>query len=104
MKLTKSHVKVLELYKKWQESPPTLWQLIAQNIFRYLLLFLLVVLLNIVAPAGGLDPLRWIAIGLFVGVLLRDIGLFLRSIRLWPLTSAILNWQRIDELLNEPDK
>jgi hypothetical protein len=101
MQLTKAQERTLELYLKWRSSPPTFWFLISQNLIRYLIHLVLVIFLVLLAPLTGEPWIGWIAIGLFLGVLLRDIGLFQRSVRLWPMTSAVLDWERIDELLAE---
>lgn len=40
----------------------------------------------------------------FLGAMLRDLGYYRQTVRLWPATQAILDQVRLDELLAAPNK
>jgi hypothetical protein len=103
MQLTKGQRRNLELYANYHSAPPTLWQLVRQNLWRYGAIALLVILLFFLVPAAGAEYLKWIATGLFLGVLLRDISRFRQFVHTWPAMEAVLDWQRLEALLNKPD-
>ncbi|MBN9517210.1 hypothetical protein J0H58_01615 [bacterium] len=48
----------------------------------------------------------WFSLGMLTGFLLLVVGNVRRSVRLWPVSAAILDWKRLDELLGEyaPDR
>ncbi len=99
MSLTKSVRKNLQLYERYRDTPPTFWSLIKLNLLRYLGSALLVFLLYQIAPSAVLESLALIVIGLFVGSLVRDLSHFCRFVRFWPTQSAIMDWQRVEDLL-----
>ncbi len=102
MELTKVQRQNLKLYVQYRSSPPTIWFLIRRNLFkRYLIPGFLVILLLLIAPTAGLGAIAWLAVGMLFSATLRDVALFRRFVHLWPVTSAVLDWERIDELLAE---
>ena len=103
MQLTKGQRRNLELYATYRSAPPTFWQLLRVNLPRLAFMALLVVLLYVLAPTAGTEWLALMVTGLFLGVLVRDIGRFWQFVRMWPVLAAVLDWQRIDRLLNNPD-
>ncbi|HSG17855.1 MAG TPA: hypothetical protein VLE70_16240 [Anaerolineae bacterium] len=103
MQLTKSQRRNLELYATYRSAPPTFWSLFRHNLPRLVFMALLVFLLYLLAPTAGTEWLALIATGLFLGVLGRDIGRFWQFVRMWPALAAVLDWQRLDMLLNSPD-
>ena len=103
MQLTKAQRRNLELYATYHSAPPTFWQLFRQNLLRYMAIALLVSLLLALAPTAGTESLALIALGLFLGVLARDVSRFRQFVHIWPATAAVLDWQRLDALLKDPD-
>ena len=101
MQLTKAQKQSLAFYARYRTLPPTFWFLISRNLVRYLILFVLILFLVVIAPYTFIEPIRWVAIGVFFGVILRDIGLFWRAVNIWPMTAAVLDWERVDQLLAE---
>jgi hypothetical protein len=43
----------------------------------------------------------FIVVGLFIGALARDVGSFRRVIQIWPVFAEVLDWQRVDQLLDQ---
>ena len=103
MQLTKSQRRNLELYATYRSAPPTFWHLFRQNLPRLVFMALLVVLIYVLAPTAGTEWLALFVTGLFLGVLVRDLGRFWQFVRMWPVLAAVLDWQRLDMLLNSPD-
>ena len=101
MELTREQRKNLELYKSYRDSPPSIWQLFRANLWRYFLFAFLVILLYLLTLIAGFESVPLVATGLFLGVLGRDIGIFLRFIRVWPATSTVIDWPRLEALLAE---
>ena len=99
MNLSPLQRKTLELYQNLQHSPPTVSRLLALTARNYLRLLLvigagIVLMLSLRAPAFSL-----ILVGMLIGVLSRDLGAFRKTVRVWPALVAVLDWNRIDQLL-----
>jgi hypothetical protein len=102
MELTSLQRRVLQLYAAWREHPPTVAGLFILNWRRYLLMG---VLLGAVAwwfDYWGMSGLVYWTIGVLFGALVRDLGIFFRTVRLWLLEAEVLNWQRVEELSAQP--
>ena len=41
-----------------------------------------------------------LVLGLILGTVIRDIQFFIQRKRIWPVIAEVLDWQRIDDLLN----
>jgi hypothetical protein len=39
----------------------------------------------------------------FVSIVLRDIGYFRRSVRIWPILQQVLNWPKIEQLVSSKE-
>ena len=39
----------------------------------------------------------------FVTMMLRDLGVFLRTVQLWPVQQQVIDWEKVDQLLTEDD-
>lgn len=101
--ITKVQRKALEHWRLYrQQHPPSLWFLV-----RLSWPALLIPLVFIMAGAayfffGDHVDMACAALGMAAGVALRDIGVFRRFLQVWPIMSSVLDWKRIDELLDEP--
>jgi hypothetical protein len=49
---------------------------------------------------AGVQIIPGVAMGLFAGCLLRDVGWSLKTALAWPTTNEIINWDRVEQLLN----
>lgn len=103
MQLTKEQRRNLELYATYHSEPPTIWQLFKLNLARYLVITVLLIILFILALLTGTESLALILTGIFLGVLIRDITRFRLFVRVWPATSAVLDWEKIDVLLSRTE-
>ena len=98
MQLTKAQIRNLQLYATYHAEPPTFWDLFRQNLTRYVVILVLIILLFLLAPTSGIESLALIFTGIFLGILIRDITRFRQFLQMWPATSTVLDWQRLDEL------
>lgn len=101
MHLTKRQKRNLELYSVYKSSPPNSWRLFRNNFKYYLVMLFLFILVVVLALAASIEPLAWGATGLLLGAILRDVGLYRAFVHSWPVTSAVIEWERVDELLAE---
>jgi hypothetical protein len=99
MQLTKVQRQMLEQYRAYRGNRPGVGFFVRLNLWRYLLLVgaaVVAFLLLLFLGAGGSACL---VLGLVAGALLRDIALFRRFKNTWPVTERVLDWERIDYLL-----
>lgn len=101
MQLSKAQRHNLELYAIYHLKPPAFWQLFRSNLARYLVIAALLMLIFLLAPITGTEWLALILTGVFLGALVRDISRFLQFVRMWPAISAVIDWERLDELLSK---
>lgn len=47
-------------------------------------------------------PLWTALLGVFLGMCMRDLGQARASLRFWPIFAEIIDWSRVDELLDPP--
>jgi len=68
----------------------------------HLILIVYFTFLASIAFVAGIPAVGFVSIGVGIGVLSRDLGLFRRFVQVWPVLSQVFNWQKIDELLASP--
>lgn len=90
---------ILKLYLDYRASPPTVFNLFARNLWRYLLTVVLFCLLAALSYAIQLPGLATFTLGLLIGALLRDLAAFIRFTKTWPITASVLDWEKIHTLL-----
>ena len=74
--------------------------LTSRNYLRLLLVFAtgIVLMAALKAPAFS-----FILVGMVIGTLSRDLGAFRKTVRVWPALAAVLDFNRIDQLLADGD-
>ncbi|MDX1616750.1 MAG: hypothetical protein R3300_20755 [Candidatus Promineifilaceae bacterium] len=97
--MTKSQRRNLKLYARYRNTPPTVGGLLRENLWRYGLSFVALFLLYSLAPAAQLEALPLILGGMLIGVLARDLNRYWTFVRTWPATAAVLDWERVEDLL-----
>jgi hypothetical protein len=98
MKFTRLQKNVLQMYWRYHTGGWRLGPFFRANWWRWLLLTLVAVggswfVSQVSSWAAGL------VIGLCAGAFFRDIGRLLQSYRTWPLVEEVMNWQRVEELV-----
>ncbi len=99
MPLTALQRTVLERYRTFRESPPTVWRLMALAFRNYALLFIGVTLGCISLYMVESVSAGWFLAGIGAGAVLRDFGSSRLAVRIWPTIACVLDWQKIDDLL-----
>jgi hypothetical protein len=98
MKLTRMQKTVLQIYWRYHTGGWRLGPVLRVNWWRWLLL-------AVVAAGGSWFAFRissWVGglvIGLCAGAFFRDVGQLRNSFRWWPVAEEIINWQRVEELV-----
>jgi hypothetical protein len=103
-KLTYYQRKSLEFYVAHKDKQVTLISMFIFNIKIYAWIGVLSLAITLFYYfVGGLQA-AFIVGALFVGVFLRDIGTFRKSIRNWPLLQEIIDWDKATMLMEENKK
>jgi hypothetical protein len=89
--------------RKFVAEPPTVGVLYGKNLPKMLVLMLLFG--GIAAWAWWAEQYwaAWLNLGLLAGLLLAISTNIQRAARLWPATAAVVDWDRLDQLLGEYD-
>jgi len=104
MHLTKLQRRALAIYHWYHQHPPT-WQvyLMAMIWRSSYLVYLgiigvaaLLLLINRVAAIGGWS---YLLLGVIIGSFLRALLAYRQTIRLWPMLDSIIDWAKVDALL-----
>lgn len=103
MKLTPFQYKALKIYQRYHTSGLTVGQVLRVCWRQWALLagcaFVAYFLLTPSSPSLGC-----LAVGLFGGAILRDVGYYRVSFRMWPVNREIYDWTRVSELIESHEK
>src|SRR5688572_23261004 len=98
--MTPMQLRNLRLYLKFRDKPTSIWLLLRSNAKIYGFLFLLFAALTaLVYAVYGLVPSLFVVTAFSVMVL-RDIGFYRRFVQLWPCLNGVLDWGKVEELVN----
>lgn len=100
MKLTKFQASLLSYYHQNRDRQITVWGILATAWKNYIVLMLLVFAIVVVAWYLDWLVISYLVAGLVVGALLRDIGYAHRSTKFWPVLMSIIEWRKVEELLD----
>ncbi len=103
MPLTALQRTVLERYRTFRVSPPTLWRMMALASRNHAILSIIFSLGSIYLYLDESESFAGFVAGLGVGAILRDIGSFRKGIQIWPILTRVFDWQKIDDLLAGKD-
>ena len=84
---------------KQSKSPPTIAHCLRKSLPVHLFLIFLYGGVATILWNAGSDEAAVFFLGLLAGCLLRDLGWFRASVKMWPTLNAVLNWSRIGELV-----
>lgn len=103
MQLNSHQRRQLQKMRDYRRTPPTVSALLRGG-WRAYLYVAIVGLIGVGFFYWGGWPM---ASGLFAGMILatiiRDIGWYRRLVQSWPLQAEITDWQRVEQLLEQPD-
>jgi hypothetical protein len=100
MELTAFQRKTLEGWRRMKPHGLT-WAMGLGRLARsWIVLLALVAAVYAVALAGG--PALWPVVACFVaGAMLRDLGYIRSARKIWPISLAVIDWTKVDELLQQ---
>lgn len=103
MKLTRLQYRMLKVYWRYHTSGLGVRQIV-RNCWRVWLLFAAMIALSWFLVVPTLPEVGWLYTGAFLGVFVQFIGNCVVAIRMWPVTSEILDWKKISELIESHEK
>ena len=104
MQLTKAHLAQLKRALAHRTAPPTLWQMWLFSWRKNL------VILGLYGGAAwftwstGSSWLTAFLLGYLLAVLIRDVQWLIVHKRFWPVSSAVTDWQKVEQLINENER
>jgi hypothetical protein len=103
--LTSSERRVLELYYTHRDRPFTTLGMIKRMLPNWCLIAVIFAILLAIIRIGVLADrhvlqliLVWVC-GTMFGVILRDLGVARRLIRMWPVLRSVFDWKKVEERL-----
>jgi hypothetical protein len=99
--LTPYQRKYLRSLWEYCRTPPTLGRIYQKVGLTYLPIVLFYALLSYLCLALDWFEAAWVIGGILIGILLRDFGLFRRTVQLWPATEAVIDRAKLAELVQE---
>jgi len=103
MKPTKYQLKVLRVWLRYYHSGYSFAQWF-RGYWKVLLIMLILLACAIFLIFAGAPAFGWGYLGFFVGTVLRDITYFRLGRRNWPLMLDVVNWDRVQQLVDAHDK
>ena len=73
----------------------------ARSARRHVLLVLVFTFAAVLTYTFRLPSVGLILVGMAIGAISRDFGMFRKMVIVWPVLSRVLDWRRIDELLED---
>lgn len=104
MKLSKLQRTLLVRYQTFRAEPPTIGRLMSMSIVAYIGLLMATGAMLAIAIATDDKFFAALIVGGVAGALGRDIGIFIRFVRFWPVLNSIIDWNKADGLLNGESK
>lgn len=104
MELTSSERKRLKLLLAWHEHPPTWRQVLPKGIGLVLVGCVIIVALCFLTVSSLGSTLVYYGLGLITFLPLLMLNLISNSVRRWRINEAIIDWNRVAELLSSADR
>lgn len=102
MRITVSERKRLMGLRAWHRRPPVWGKMFAKFAALVVLWCILIICFAVLAGGAG-SPLMYYCLGLVTCLPIFAITLAMTSIRRWRINEAIINWDRVEELLSKAD-
>ena len=103
MKLSAIQRRLLYQYRDFHESAPSVSRLVAISTWAYVRLLLVFTIAFALTWTYEFRSTALLLLGMVIGTVSRDFGTFRRMVKIWPVLCHVLDWKRIDELLEEED-
>ncbi len=103
MQLTPGERKRLRTLLAWHRKPPTYASLLPKGAGLVVVWCVLLVAFAVLVAGAG-SPLMYYCLGLATFFPILALNLVVTSVRRWRLNEAIMNWDRVEELLSTADR
>lgn len=101
MLTTNQKRKVLEQYRDFHREAPRMGSLWRKSLKAHLVLLALLLLVVPITWFLEIPSIGLFTVGLTAGAILRDSAWFRRSVQFWPLLDSIIDWNKVDTLLEQ---
>ena len=105
MPLTTFQRRALEVYR-WYHLHPPAWQFYVSAMLRrsayqiYLAIAAIALLLLLTSRITTIGAWIYLFLGVIIGLILRGLLAYHQTIRLWPVLTSIIDWDKVDTLLD----
>ncbi|HKI33431.1 MAG TPA: hypothetical protein VKA46_16370 [Gemmataceae bacterium] len=99
MELTRFQRKNLVAYRQYHDDPPTWGGYFRRTWHLYLFIVGWIIGGALLVYWLGFPLVSAVLLGMLAGCLIRDYGMYRKFLQLWPALAEILDWERIDDLL-----
>ncbi|MDZ4687102.1 MAG: hypothetical protein SH850_18655 [Planctomycetaceae bacterium] len=104
MPLTKLQLSALRFYSAHRDRAPTLLGMAQRMAVNYCLRVVIAAVAAVACEMMGVPMIGFLVVGMLIGGTLRDVGISIRTTQIWPVLLAVLDWNRIDQLLTEAEQ
>jgi hypothetical protein len=104
MQLTTFQRRALEVYRWYRHHPPAwqfylsalLWRSASQI---YLAIGAIALLIVLIGRTSAIGAWIYLLLGVIIGMIVRALLSYQHTIRLWPVLASIIDWDKVDALL-----
>ena len=101
MELTPIQYKALKMYVRYHTASFTVGQVLRSSWRPWLILAAMAGFCYLcISPV----PMACLGMGICLGAFFRDIGHYQVAYRIWPVTEEVIDWKRVDEILQAHEK
>jgi hypothetical protein len=104
MPLTKLQLQALRFYAAHRDRAPTLGEMMQLLALTFFVRMVVGAVAAVACDILRMPMVGFLACGILLGAMLRDTGVSMRSVQLWPLVGSVLDWDRVDQLLAESER
>jgi hypothetical protein len=92
--------KLIKLLLGFHSKPPTFGSLTAPWLKQWLL-FTIAPALGALFFFAGWPGVLWLMVGMWLGMVSRDLGSIRHTLRVWPIYNRVIAWERVEQLDKE---
>lgn len=92
--------KLLNRYMGYRAKPPTALGLLAKSAPRYIVVTAILGAAALLSLEPDERSIAFVALGMWIGITTGYLREIIAALRLWPVVAAVLDWNKIDELLD----
>ena len=101
MKISKAHLRRLKVAKDLRGKNASTIKMLFKNWKYYVLIGGLFAIVSYYFISRGFNGYSYFFGGAFLALLLRDIAWFRLTAKYWPVSDAVTDWDKVDDLIRE---